>query len=48
MQLQIPQDNLGAMLVINQAIVTPPTEEVVSILLDLDLFVEKNIANNEL
>ncbi|MFN7412468.1 MAG: TIGR04255 family protein [Dolichospermum sp.] len=48
MQLQIPQDNLGAMLVINQAIVTPPTEEVVSILLDLDLFVEQNIANNEL
>jgi uncharacterized protein (TIGR04255 family) len=47
MQLQIPQDNLAGMLVLNQAIVPPPTEEIISILLDLDFFVEQNISNSD-
>jgi uncharacterized protein (TIGR04255 family) len=38
MQLQIPQDDLGCMVVINQATAPPPNPETTSILLDLDLF----------
>lgn len=45
MQLQIPQENLAGMLVLNQAIVPSSTEEIISILLDLDFFVEQNISN---
>ena len=48
MQLQIPQENLAAMLVINQAIVPPPTPDFVSILLDLDLFLERDIPSDEI
>jgi len=48
MQLQIPQENLGTMLVINQAIVPPPTPDFVSIILDLDLFREGDIPSNEI
>jgi uncharacterized protein (TIGR04255 family) len=48
MQLQIPQENLGTMLVINQAIVPPPTPDFVSIILDLDLFMEGDIPSNEI
>lgn len=36
------------MLVINQAIVPPPTPDVVSIILDLDLFREGDIPSNEI
>lgn len=46
MQLQIPQENLATML-INQAIVPPPTKEFVSVLLDFELFLENNIPNDE-
>ena len=38
MQLQIPQPDIAASLVLNQAIIPPPTPDVVAILLDLDLF----------
>ena len=48
MQLQIPQENLGTMLVINQAIVLPPTPNFVSIVLDLDLFLEGDIPDDEI
>lgn len=48
MQLQIPQENLAAMLVLNQAIVPPPTPDFVSILLDLDLFLERDIPSDEI
>ncbi|MEG4285781.1 TIGR04255 family protein [Microcoleus sp. A006_D1] len=48
MQLQIPQQSLGTMLVINQAIVSPPTPDFVSIILDLDLFLEEDIPNDEI
>lgn len=48
MQIQIPQEDLAAMLVLNQAIVSPPTPGFVSVLLDLDLFRERDIPNNEI
>ncbi len=48
MQLQIPQENLAAMLVLYQAIVPPPTPDFVSILLDLDLFLERDIPSDEI
>jgi uncharacterized protein (TIGR04255 family) len=38
MQFQIPQEDLGCMLVINQATAPPPNAETTSILLDFDLF----------
>jgi uncharacterized protein (TIGR04255 family) len=38
MQLQIPQVDLGGMIVINQATAPPPNPETTSILLDFDLF----------
>ncbi|PHJ63603.1 hypothetical protein VF14_12290 [Nostoc linckia z18] len=43
MQLQIPQEKLATMLVLNQALVPPPTPDFISILLDLDLFLERDI-----
>lgn len=43
MQLQIPQEKLATMLVLNQALVPPPTPDCISILLDFDLFLEQNI-----
>ena len=48
MQLQIPQESLETILVINQAIVSPPTPDLISIILNLDLFLEQNIPNNEI
>lgn len=47
MQLQIPQDNLGAILVLNETIVPPPVPDIVSVLLDIDIFKEGNVPNNE-
>lgn len=38
MQLQIPQADLDALLIITQAILPPELEETVAVLLDLDLF----------
>jgi uncharacterized protein (TIGR04255 family) len=43
MQLQIPQEDVHAMIVINQAIIPPPTPEVVSILLDIEIFKEDKV-----
>lgn len=37
MQLQIPQEDVGAMVVINQAMIPPANPEVISILLDIDI-----------
>jgi uncharacterized protein (TIGR04255 family) len=48
MQLQIPQEDLAATLVLNQAIVPPPRPDYVSVLLDLDLFRERNIPNEKI
>jgi uncharacterized protein (TIGR04255 family) len=47
MQLQIPHDDLAAMLVLTQAIVPPPEAGIVSIVLDIDLFCPNNPAPTE-
>ncbi len=41
MQLQIPQTDLNCMLIINQGLVPPASPNVVSVLLDFDLFREQ-------
>lgn len=38
MQLQVPQEDIDAMLVINEAMVPPPSPGLVSIVLDIDVF----------
>jgi uncharacterized protein (TIGR04255 family) len=38
MQVQIPQPDIGAMLFLNEALVPPTSPEVVSLVLDLDIF----------
>ena len=40
MQLQIPQEDLRAMLILNQAMLPPSRPDAVSVLLDIDLFQE--------
>ena len=41
MQLQIPQEDLNCMLIINEAFTPPTSPELVSVLLDIDLFREQ-------
>ena len=41
MQVQIPQEDLNCMLIINEAFTQPTSPEVVSIILDFDLFGER-------
>lgn len=41
MQLQSPQPDIDCMMIITEALVPPPTPEVVSVLLDFDLFREQ-------
>jgi uncharacterized protein (TIGR04255 family) len=38
MQIQIPQDDIGAMLILNEAMVPPSGPNVVSVVLDIDVF----------
>ena len=38
MQVQIPQQDISAMLVLNEAMVPPSSPNVVSIVLDIDVF----------
>jgi len=38
LQVQIPQDDLGATLILNEALLPPPRPEATSVLLDIDLF----------
>ncbi|OLE56380.1 MAG: TIGR04255 family protein [Cyanobacteria bacterium 13_1_40CM_2_61_4] len=47
MQLQIPQEDLGAMLILNQTPIPPPAPNVVSVVLDIDLFCEGNVPSEE-
>lgn len=47
MQLQIPQEDLRALLILNQALIPPPTPEVVSVLLDIDLSREIELPDTE-
>ncbi|MFV1966515.1 MAG: TIGR04255 family protein [Pirellulaceae bacterium] len=47
MQLRIAQDDIGCELLINQTIAPPPRDDVISVILDLDLFRKDNVAQNE-
>lgn len=47
MQLHIPQEDLDATLTLNEAIVPPSGPNVVSVLLDIDLFSTKNLPDTE-
>ena len=47
MQLQIPHRDIAALLVLNMAMVPPARENVVSIVLDLDIFRVDSVPQNE-
>ena len=47
MQLHIPQEDLDALAVINETIVPPRKPDTVSVILDIDLFKEKNLGLDE-
>ena len=47
MQLQLPQQDLGAMLLLNQTLTPPPGPNLVSVILDLDLFCQENVPREE-
>jgi uncharacterized protein (TIGR04255 family) len=47
MQIKIPQDDLGGMLVVNEAIVPPPQPGVVSVLLDIDIFRDTDVPGED-
>ena len=47
MQIRIPQEDIGAQVLINQTIISPACEGVVSVVLDLDLLRTENIAEDE-
>src|SRR5207237_2951106 len=47
MQLQIPQEDLKAMLYVNEALIPPPNPNVISVILDLDLFRGEDLPTND-
>ena len=47
MQLKLPQTDLNAMLVLNQALIPPPAPKVVSVLLDIDLYSDSDLPSDE-
>lgn len=47
MQLQIPQQDLNCMLIINEAIAPPINPEMVTVILDLDLFRQQKWESND-
>ena len=47
MQLQLPQDDISAQVIINQAIVPPSSPGVISVILDLDLFRDHAVPDNK-
>ncbi len=47
MQLRIPQVDIQSLAVINQAIIEPATQNVASIVLDIDLFRHENLPHDE-
>lgn len=40
MQVHIPQQDLGAMLILNESLVPPSSPDIVSVILDIDVFVQ--------
>ncbi|MEO6203444.1 MAG: TIGR04255 family protein [Nitrospirales bacterium] len=47
MQLQLPQPDLEAMLVLNQTLIPPPGPNLVSVVLDFDLFCKDNVPSED-
>ena len=47
MQLQLPQPDIGAMLCLNQTLIPPPGPNLVSVILDFDLFCQENVPGSE-
>ncbi|MDR4483723.1 MAG: TIGR04255 family protein [Nitrospirales bacterium] len=47
MQLQLPQVDLEAILVLNQTLIPPPEPSVVSVVLDFDLFCKDNVPSKD-
>jgi len=47
MQLQLPQPDLEAMLVLNQTLIPPPGPNLVSVVMDFDLFCKDNVPNDD-
>ncbi len=47
MQLQLPQADLDALLVLNQTLIPPPEPSIVSVVLDFDLFCKDNVPNED-
>lgn len=47
MQLQLPQADLNAMLVLNQALIPPPAPKLVSVLFDIDLYSDSDLPSDE-
>jgi uncharacterized protein (TIGR04255 family) len=47
MQLQIPQEDIQATIVLNQALIPPPSSDVISILLDIDVSKEISLLTRD-
>jgi uncharacterized protein (TIGR04255 family) len=47
MQLQLPQADLDAILVLNQTLIPPPEPNIVSVVLDFDLFCKDNVPSED-
>ncbi|MBW4426873.1 MAG: TIGR04255 family protein [Nostoc desertorum CM1-VF14] len=47
MQLQIPQEDIGSTLILNEAIIPPFKDDVLSVLLDIDLFSDVNFFSDK-
>lgn len=47
MQLTLPQSDLGGEVLINQTIIPPPRPDMVSVVLDIDLFSDQNVPQSE-
>lgn len=47
MQLQLPQPDLEAMLHLNQTLIPPPSPNLVSVVLDFDLFCKDNVPSED-
>jgi uncharacterized protein (TIGR04255 family) len=44
MQLQIPQEDIKGVLILNEALVPPPSPDVGSVLLDIDIFRDAEVS----
>jgi uncharacterized protein (TIGR04255 family) len=45
MQLQLPQEDLGALAIVTQTIAPPPEPNTVSVILDIDIFVQQQMSD---